>query len=40
MQEVFDLYAVDSCIVIIKTKKPVKKKTAPGVTSTESGEAE
>lgn len=40
LQEVFDLYAVDSCIVIIKTKKPVKKKTAPGVTSTESGEAE
>lgn len=40
LQEVFDLYTVDSCIVIIKTKKPGKKKTAPGVTSTESGGAE
>ncbi len=40
LQEVFDLYAVDSSIVIIKTKKPGKKKTAPGVDSTESGGAE
>ena len=40
LQEIFDIYSVDSCIVIIKTKKPGKKKAAPGVTSTESGGAE
>lgn len=40
LQEVFDLYTVDSCIVIIKTKKPGKKKAAPGVTSTEGSGAE
>lgn len=40
LQEVFDLYTVDSSIVIIKTKKPGKKKAAPGVTSTEGSGAE
>lgn len=40
LQEIFDIYSVDSCIVIIKTKKPGKKKAAPGVTSTESGGAD
>ena len=40
LQEVFDLYKVDSSIVIIRTKKPGKKKAAPGVTSTEGSGAE
>lgn len=40
MQEVFDLYAVDTSIVIIKTKKPGTKKAAPGVDSTKDGKAE
>ena len=40
LQEVFDLYKVDSSIVIIRTKKPGKKKAAPGVTSTEGSGAQ
>lgn len=34
LQEVFDLYAVDNCIIIIRTKKPGKKNAAPGTGNT------
>lgn len=40
LQEVFEIYAVDTCIVIIKLKKPNNKKTAPGAGTSESGKAE
>ncbi len=40
LQEVFDIYAVDTCIVIIKMKKSGNKKTAPGAATSESGKAE
>lgn len=40
LQEVFDIYAVDTCIVIIKLKKPDRKKSAPGAGTSESGKAE
>lgn len=33
LQEVFDLYTVDSCIVIIKTKKPAERKPPPALTA-------
>jgi len=40
LQEVFDIYAVDTSIVIIKLKKSGNKKAAPGAGTSESGKAE